>query len=90
MHKIAINFILSSVVKLFGLFRFSVGFVMFKRLLISLVVFLLTLLEIALKLVFLILWPILFVAERIELSGSPVDPKEEDRIFWIVHRHNIF
>ena len=90
MHKIAINYILPLVVKLFGLFRFFVGFVMFKRLLISLVVFLLTLLEIALKLVFLILWPILFVAERIELSGSPVDPKEEDRIFWIVHRHNIF
>ena len=63
---------------------------MLKRLLAYLLILLLTLLEIALKLVFLILWPILFVAERIELSGSPIDPKEEDRIFWIVLRHNNF
>ena len=63
---------------------------MFKRLLVSLIVFLFTLLEIALKFVFLILWPILFLAEQIEQRWqSPVyDPREEERLIWYVLRHS--
>ena len=64
---------------------------MLKRLLAYLLIFLLTLLEIALKFVFLILWPILFFAEQLEQRWqSPIyDPGEEERLIWYVLRHSI-